>query len=480
MTDYSNFLKNKKITVMGLGLNGGALNDAKFLVAHGAILTVTDLKTAEQLAPSVEALKDLSNITFVLGEHRLEDFQTADMILQPGNVPLDSHYLAEARKNNIPIFVSESLFAYLAPKIELIGVTGTRGKSTVTHLLYEILKSGLNLASGEVGRNSSERKLFLGGNVRNVSTLALLEKVQAGDMVVMELDSWALHGLGEIKKSPHISIFTNFMKDHLNFYKGNIDMYLEDKAQIFLHQTADDILILGEQVAPIIQQKYLGRPTSQESSQDQYPNYVLGRRTSQDVKSRVIVAEADLPIGWTLKIPGDHNRYNAGLAVTAARELGVVEDKIKEVVGDFQGLPGRLEYLGEKEGVVYDNDKNATTPDGTIAAVKAFPEYKGKIILIGGGADKELDFTEYGQVVPDYVKKFILFKGAATEKIKAILPAGTDILTVDSMVVAFAEATAGAKDGDMILLSPGAASFGVFQNEYQRNDQFVELVGRFD
>ncbi|MEK7136439.1 MAG: UDP-N-acetylmuramoyl-L-alanine--D-glutamate ligase [Patescibacteria group bacterium] len=460
--NWREYLKGKKITIIGLGLNGGALNDAKFLSKHGAVLTVTDIKTAEQLAPSVEALKDFPNIKFVLGEHHLEDFQTADLVLQPGNVPLNSPYFEEARKNNIPIFVSESLFAYLAPEVELVGVTGTRGKSTVTQLIYEILKldyeRGLNRATcGAVGQNGSSRKPFLGGNVRNVSTLALLEEVAAGDLVVMELDSWALRGLGDIKKSPNLAVFTNLLIDHLNFYKGSMELYLHDKAQIFIHQMEQDTVVLGQQVEATIKEKY-----------------------GDQIKSKIIVAEPDLPVEWQINLPGAHNRYNVSLAVTATRELGVSEEKIKEAVENFQGLPGRLEYLGEKDGITYYNDNNATTPDGTIAAVKAFPNFKGKIILIGGGADKELDFTEYGQIVPDYVKKFILFEGPATEKIISAIdayPRGlASWVRVDSMAVAFSEAQNVAETGDMILLSPAAASFGVFRNEYERNDQFVSLV----
>lgn len=444
MIDYSNFFKNKKITVMGLGLNGGALNDIKFLASQGAIVTVTDIKTAEQLTPSVEALKNYPNINLVLGQHQLEDFQTADFILQPGNVPLDSPYLAEARKNNIPIHVSESLFVSLVSGVEIVGVTGTRGKSTITHLLYEILQAGL-----------PDRKVYLGGNVRNVSTLALLEKITASDIVVMELDSWALHGMGEVKISPHLAVFSNFLNDHQNFYRNDMNLYLEDKAQIFLHQTKSDVLVLGEQVENLVKNKY-----------------------GNKIKSQVIVAPRDLLADWKLKIVGEHNRYNASLAVCLSREIGIDEDKIKAVVENFTGLPGRLEYLGEKNGVKFYNDNNATTPDATIVAVKSFPEFKEKIILIGGGADKELDFTEYGQVVPGYVKKFILFEGSATEKIKKILPADADVVVVSSMDDAFKKALDTSSAGDVILLSPGAASFGVFKNEYDRNDQFVELVNK--
>ena len=185
-----------------------------------------------------------------------------------------------------------------------------------------------------------------------------------------------------------------------------------------------------------------------------------------------------MPVDWILKIPGVHNRYNASLAVCLARQMGIDEAKIKEVVEDFNGLPGRLEYLDEKAGVRYFNDNNATTPDATIVAVKAFPDSKGKIILIGGGSDKELDFAEYGQVVPEFVKKFILFEGSATDKIKKVLPASADVVEAGSMTDAFAEAVATATTGDIVLLSPGSASFGVFKNEYDRNDQFVEAVSK--
>jgi UDP-N-acetylmuramoylalanine--D-glutamate ligase len=138
MADFSYF-KNKKITVMGLGLLGRGVGDVKFLAECGADLIVTDLKTEEELEPSLEKLEGLGNIKFVLGEHRFEDFRDRDFILKAAGVPLDSDFIEEARKNNVPVKMSASLFAKFSPS-RIVGITGTRGKTTVSYLIYEILK----------------------------------------------------------------------------------------------------------------------------------------------------------------------------------------------------------------------------------------------------------------------------------------------------------------------------------------------------
>ena len=173
MDDFKQYFQNKKITVMGLGLLGRGVGDAVFLVECGAKLTVTDLKPSIALRPSLQKLRKFKNIKYVLGKHKLKDFQTADLILKAAGVPLDSIYIKEAKKNKIPIEMSATLFVKLS-SIPIIAVTGTRGKSTVTHLIAHILKS--------VGK-----KVILGGNVRGVSNLQLLK--QNAELAVLELDS---------------------------------------------------------------------------------------------------------------------------------------------------------------------------------------------------------------------------------------------------------------------------------------------------
>jgi UDP-N-acetylmuramoylalanine--D-glutamate ligase len=182
--DATSFFKDKKITVQGLGLLGRGIGDTRYMASCGAELIVTDLKDAEQLAPALEALRDFPQITFVLGEHRLEDFRGRDFILKAAGVPLDSPYISEAQSEGIPVKMSASLFAEIA-QIPIVGITGTRGKSTTTHMLKQIYdKAGKNF--------------LLGGNVRGISTLELLPQVTPEtEFALFELDSWQLQGFGE-------------------------------------------------------------------------------------------------------------------------------------------------------------------------------------------------------------------------------------------------------------------------------------------
>ena len=438
---YKTYFKDKKITIMGLGLLGRGINVAKFLAENGAILTVTDLKTADQLALSLKQLAKFSNIKYTLGEHKLEDFQKADLVIKAAGVPLDSIYITEAEKNNIPVEMDASLFAKLAPEgVTIVGITGTRGKSTTTHLIYAILQA-------------AKKRAFLGGNVRGLATLPLLKKVKAGDVAVMELDSWQSQGFGDNHFSPPITVFTTFMHDHQNYYKNDMNQYFTDKANLYLFQKPGDILIVGSQAAPLIKKdpKRLGKLISPKLT---------------EVKS------------WKLKMPGEHNLYNAALAREVGLVLGVPEKVIKKAVTGFPGLDGRLQLVREVKGIKYYNDTTATSPDGLFAALTAFPKAKGRIILLGGGNDANLDLSHYIKKVTPVVKKLILFKGTATEKILLQLPKKSkfEVVVVDSMVKAMIEAKAVSKKGDIVLLSPGAKSFGVFQNEYDRGDQFVKLV----
>ncbi|MEK7208714.1 MAG: UDP-N-acetylmuramoyl-L-alanine--D-glutamate ligase [Patescibacteria group bacterium] len=440
--------RGQKITLMGLGLLGRGVGDAKFLAASGAELTVTDRKTAVELRASVEQLKKFSNIKFILGEHRLSDFRGRDLIIRGADVPPDSPYLAEAKRQKIPTTMSTALFAKYAQLkgVELIGVTGTRGKSTTTHLLFEILKRAAGRA----------RTVFLGGNVRKVATLPFLNKIKPGDRAVLELDSWQLQGFGAEKISPQLAIFTNFFPDHLNYYHGDLAKYLADKANIFLNQTAKDYLIIGEQVAPLIQKTYGAK-----------------------IKSQIIIAwPKDLPIDWQIKLPGEHNRYNFALALAASSVLNISPNIVRTVMENFAGVAGRLELIRDHNGVKIYNDTTATTPEATLAGLRALAEKK-KVILIMGGTDKNLDLTILVKNLPRYCREIILLPGTGTDK---LLAEGDQLKTrtVGNLKEAVNSALTKARAGDIILFSPAFSSFGPppggFQNEFDRGDQFVKLI----
>jgi len=443
INDVKKFFIGKKITLMGLGLLGRGVGVAEFLASMGAKLTITDLKTDKELSPSLKRLKQFKNINYILGRHRLIDFKRADMVIKAAGVPLDSPFIEIAKKNNIPIEMDASLFARLAPAgVKIVGITGTRGKSTVTHLIYHIL-------------TSAGRRVFLGGNVKGLATLPLLKKVRAGDVVVLELDSWQLQGFGEASLSPKIAVFTTFMRDHQNYYKNNMRRYFADKANIYRHQKSTDILIVGRDVT---------------------------RRIKKDkFKSKLIVTPKSWPIGFQTKLLGQHNKDNAKLAILVARQLAVPELKIKRGVASFPGVPGRLELIATSKGIKYYNDTTATTPEASIVAWKSFPNHQKKIVLIGGGSDKNLDYTVFARLAPKYLKWLILFPGLATNKIIAQLPKSFKqrVDFADNMSKALTLAKRRALSGDIVLLSPGAASFGAFNNEFDRGEQFIRKTKKY-
>jgi UDP-N-acetylmuramoylalanine--D-glutamate ligase len=432
MTDYNDFFAGKRVTVMGLGLLGRGIGDVAFMVGLGAQLTVTDRKSEAELAPALRQLSGFANIHYVLGEHRLADFQDADMVIKAAGVPLNSPYIKAARDAAVPVYMSTALFAKFARDAgaTLVGITGTRGKSTVTHLIHHALAH-------------SGRRALLGGNVRGLSTLALLPSVTSGDIVVLELDSWQLQGLGDLQLSPTVAVFTNLLMDHLNYYP-DMDTYFADKANIFRHQDANDTLIVGGQV--------------------------LERVRASEPPVPPVVPPA-IPTDWQLQIRGAHNRENAALAAAALRVLGLSESEIRDGLGSFQAVEGRLQFVRELRGTKIYNDNNATTPDATIAAISAFPDER--IVLIAGGADKGIPLDDLALAIGQRASAVVLLPGTGTDRLAPMLKS---IIRAEDMADAVHKAMAEAKPGDVMLLSPGFASFGLFVNEYERNDVFVRAL----
>jgi len=431
---------------MGLGLLGRGVGDAVFLAECGAKLLVTDLKTEEQLKESIRKLKKFKGIKYVLGKHRLEDFRNADLILKNPAIPLDSIYIKEARKNKIPVEMSATLFSKLSG-LPVIAVTGTRGKSTVTHLIYHILKS--------VGR-----KVLLGGNVRGVSGLQLLKVVKRAEMAVMELDSWQLQGFGDSKISPNISVFTTFFPDHMGYYKGSMKKYFSDKSHSFKYQKKEDTLIIGRQALPFIK-KWGGK-----------------------IESKMIVPEERLPRGWKFNLLGLHNGYNARLAVEVARLLSIPDTKIKKALATFAPLSGRLQFLRSVRGVKIYNDNNSTTQDATIAALRAVGDKKvRKVVLIIGGDNKFLDMSGLLTEIPKFCSKVVLFKERGTDTIRdkvfEFKKKGIEVYEEEGLRNTVKRAFSITRAGEILLYSPAFFSFGkYFKNEYDRGDQFVRIVKR--
>ncbi len=433
MKDFKEFFKNKKVTVVGLGLLGKRIGDIAFLSECGAKILVTDLKTKKELLSSVKKLEKYKNIKYVFGEHRFQDFENRDFILKGQGVPLDSPYIKHARENGIPIEMDESLFVKLAPKVKVIGITGTRGKTTTTVLIYEILKS-------------AGVRVHLGGNILGTAALPLLKTVKDGDVVVFELSSWQLQGFGDAKISPHISVFTNFMPDHLNYYKNNLQQYFIDKSYVYKFQKNEDFLIMSSSMKKLI----------------------------KNVKSKIIIAkEKSILKTWKYNLLGKHNLENIACAIEVAKVLKIPEKNIKQAVESFKTVSGRLELVKNVNGIKIYNDTNSTTPDAVIVALNSFPK---KVILIMGGMDKGIDIKKLSNILSKKTKKIFLIPGSGSDRINDKI---ADIEKVNTLKKAVDQSIKQAKKGDIILFSPGFASFNMFKNEYDRGYQFMKLIKKF-
>lgn len=413
-----NIFENNRVVVMGLGLNGGGVGVAKFFAMQGARVLVTDLKTREQLQKSVDELKDFK-IDFVLGGHREEDFTSADLIIKNPAVPNNSSFLKIAKEHNIPVKNDIEIFFDLCPA-KIVGVTGTKGKSTTATLIYSFLKE-------------KYPNVFLAGNI-GITPLEIISKITKDGLVVLELSSFELE---ELKKSPHVAVITNLFPDHLNRYKSFND-YVEAKKSIFKYQNKEDFLVLN----------------------------------SKNIETRKLAGEA---VSQVLFFE-DSNI----LAAAAVAEIFKIDKKsIDRILENFKGIPSRQEFIKERNGVKYFNDTTATNPGSCIYAIKTFKEKfpSSSLIFIVGGVDKEMDYGELAEEIKKNINKLILLPGSGTEKLKKNLGQFA-YKEVSSMLEAVKEVLSLAKPGDIVVLSPAAASFNLFDNEFDRGRQFVDCVNK--
>ncbi|MGC8874577.1 MAG: UDP-N-acetylmuramoyl-L-alanine--D-glutamate ligase [Chloroflexia bacterium] len=467
-------LRGKKVLVMGLGLHGGGLGVTRFLLREGAEVTVTDLRTAEELAPSIQALEG-EPVRFVLGEHRVEDFVHADLVIRNPAVPYDSPFLQLAREHGIPVEMEMTLFFALCPG-RILGVTGTKGKSTTTALLGEILRRRFP-------------DTVVAGNIR-VSALEALWAIRPETPVVLELSSWQLEGLGERGFSPHLAVVTNLYPDHLNRYPSWED-YVEAKRQIYRHQRPQDILVLNAEDPEVRsfardapgRVAWFGVELQAEGDALRTADGTrvpLGAGAASIVEERVvwIGSEGDAqPVCELAKIRlvGRHNRANVLAATAAAALFGVDLATIGDGIASFAGLADRLEWVAEVGGVTFRNDTTSTTPASTIAALQAL---EGGIVLIAGGADKGLDYEAMARMAAERTRGVALLEGTAADKLeRALRTAGARLLgRFGDLRAAVRAAASVAQPGDTVLLSPGCASFGLFRHEFERGERFREAV----
>jgi UDP-N-acetylmuramoylalanine--D-glutamate ligase len=450
-------LRGKRVLVMGLGLQGSGVAAARYAAQQGAIVRVTDMKSPEILAPSVRSLAGLP-IEFVLGTHRNEDFLWADLVIRNPGIPLSSPYLRLALEHGASIEMEIALF-FLACPGRIIGITGTRGKTTTATLISRILyDSGL--------------ATVLGGNVEGVETLSLLPQITPETLVVLELSSWQLEGLAPRKISPPLAVMTNVYPDHLNTYNG-IEDYASAKATIFRYQHASDMAVFN------YDNPWTRRFGEEAPGEVWFSSVERGGSFRRGSTAILPFIFKDSPL------VGKHNQENVLLATTTARLLGVSDDIIATSVRNFHGVAHRLEEIAVIDGVRYINDAASTAPVAGRVGVEAFDS---PIVLLAGGNTKQLPLEDWPAVIVRRCRDVVLLTGTGTDELLPALHEEVQRQAVsnpvrgvfDDFMLALDTAISFTKPGDVLLFSPGFTSFGMFLNEFDRGDQFVTYVRKLE
>ncbi len=462
--------KKKRFLVMGLGLWGAQVGVARFLAEHNADVVVTDVKKSDELIESITQLNKYPNVQFFLGRHRIEDFQNADCIIKSAGISNNNKYLQIALKHKIPIKTDLTLFFELTPTAEIVGITGTKGKSTISSIIYSIAAR-------------ARKNVFFGGNIgRGGSIVEDLGKMNSDSLVILELSSWQLESIALLEKSPKYALLSNIFTEHLNYY-ASFDEYIEAKKNIFKFQTKNDYLVLNYD-------DFLVRSFNEQAKSKKFFYSVIAQNKKIDTycDGKVIYFQGDKIMTLNNnKLLGKHNLSNVLGVITLAKILHMKNPLIENVINSFEPIFGRLQLIDEFNGIKFYNDTTATNPYSTVCALNSIAD-GGRIILIAGGVDKNLSYRELAEVILDKVSALILFEGTASKKIlseiddlkkeKEIAKKMIICDGVSSMEEAVKIAFSLAVDGDVVLMSPAAASFNMFKNEKERGELFIREVAK--
>lgn len=457
LRDSLDHLKGKRVLVFGLGLHGGGVSTVRWLVRHGARVTVTDKQTNKALQPAIRELRGLP-VKFILGRHRKSDIRHSDLLIINPGVPRESPFIREARRLRIPTENDAAIF-FRYCRSPIIGITGTKGKTTTTTLIHKMLRA------------DGQRTIAIGHN--QVPLLDALDQLSTSETVIAELSSWRLEGLAHRRMSPHIAVITNVMPDHLNRYR-DFKSYLRAKETIVAFQGRDDHVVLNRDT---VVTRSIGKQA--RSRRWWFSLQYFAQENGAFIRNGTVYLRA---YGHLYRLfdldqlqrqrTSSHELQNILAAAIAARIAGATVAAIRQAAAAFRGIPHRLETVGTIDGIRYINDSSATTPEAALAGMRTV---NGRMILIAGGSDKRLGYRVFGRAMSSRCTFVILFDGTATRKLLRHI-VNVPVTVVRDMRRAVRLATALADRGDTVLLSPGAASFGVFKHEFDRGDQFRRVI----
>jgi len=469
---------------MGLGLHGGGLQSAGFLLKRGAEITVTDLRDETTLAPSIEQLDKICRdfekppVRYVLGKHEIDDFKNADIVIKNPGVKPDSPFLQASKQTetDISLFLNES-------KARLFAVTGSKGKSGTASSLHWILS-----------KDRKKGKAYLGGNI-TVSPLTFLDELNENDDVVLELSSFQL---GDIKNrlndngnallKPAAALLTAIMPDHLDRY-ASMDEYIDDKRNIYRGQDKTCITVAGDDEwgkSFCAQTNARALVWSQSRLKEGQSGGWIdsnGAGVSLLYNFERIPEKITELVPQKILVPGSHQKLNMLCAALSVFALGAQEQTIRGALSEFRGIEHRIEFFHEAKGVKFYNDSAATIPQAACACIEALTENDKKLVIVTGGTDKNLDYTALAKTAAK-AKSVILLAGTGSDKLSRLLEKeGIPFLgpfdILEKAVSCAIEKAQSQKEGEndcCVALSPGCASFGMFLNEFDRGRKWKEAV----
>jgi len=455
--------RGRRVTIIGLGKGRTTAGLARFLVGKGAAVTIADPKPRDELVDGIARLGDIAEkVTLILGPSS-DDSALAEpdfVFVIPGIRPR-SPTILRALNRGVPVLTEMALFFRLCPA-PIVGITGTKGKTTTTTLIDRVLSQG-------------SRRVVVGGNI-GTAVIQELDGLHRDDVVVLELSSFQLETLAH---SPQVAVVTNVLEDHLDHH-GTRDAYVAAKKNIVAWQGPRDIAVLN-----LDDPSTVALHTGAASEVRGFSLSLQPKRGAYlDRSGDLVLVSGDrravLCKATELRVPGRHNVANALAAAIVGDAFDIPADAIGRTLREFEGVARRLEPIAEKDGILWVNDSAATTPSATITAVAAYERIP---VVILGGVSKGADFGELARVLAVRARGVVLIGRAADEIASAIAAADPKgalevrrAATLDDAVTA---ARAMARPGDVVLLSPANASFDMFSSADERGEKFAAIVRSF-
>ena len=458
LEEFNNFLKNRKVAIIGLGVSNLPLLD--YLYEKKANVTVFDSRTIDEIPKETMDKITKYAFKFSLGQYYLEKLSGFELIFRSPSCLPTLPQLVEEEKRGAIITTEIELVLKMTPS-KVIGVTGSDGKTTTTTLIYEILK--------HAGYNC-----FLGGNI-GLPLFTKIAEMKPDDVVVLEMSSFQLMGM---EVSPNISVITNISPNHLNIHK-DYEEYIDAKKNIFKYQKEDGTLVINydNEITNKFKEEATGNVIYFSSTKKMEDGFIVDddiiKECEAGLRKHIVNVKK-------LQLRGKHNFENICAALAATKTL-VDTDTAIEAIMNFKGVEHRLELVREIDGVKWYNDSVSSSPTRTIAGLNSYDE---NIVLIAGGYDKNLDYTPIAKPIVEKVKTLILLgqtSGKIFEAVKKeseIQNKSLNIYMCNTLEETIRLAKKAAKPGQVVLFSPASASFDMFKNFADRGEQFKNLVNK--